>query len=138
MSRITARNVSPIPYSELVSIFERLPSIKAVFIFGSHASDTANPESDLDLGVVADNDPSLEILGKLAALGIEKVDLVLLNGRDYFMEFQATKARKILFTRDNFDPLQFARNASKKWFDYKFYADRNKEALKRRIQDGQN
>jgi predicted nucleotidyltransferase len=135
MCALKAKNLPDVPWDSLRSLFAAEPTVLGVFLFGSHAEGTNRADSDIDLGVVCKDgtDPTLSLLEKLPELGIEKVDLVALNGRDAFLEFEATKRRKVLFARPGFDAENFAWRASKKWFDYQYYAERSRKSLKRRL-----
>jgi proline iminopeptidase len=90
-------------YDDFVRVFQRYPAIKRVIIFGSRAKNTAKPESDFDLAVVAPNMSNQEfsrlwnelsdlpVLFKLDVLHWDKLkntslkNKILSEGQSFFM-----------------------------------------------------
>jgi predicted nucleotidyltransferase len=73
-------------------IRERVSALLAIYAFGSRVQDTAGPESDLDLALLAEGyaDPLLlwELSGELAELAGCEVDLLDLRAASTVMQYQ--------------------------------------------------
>jgi len=71
---------------------QRLPTLQAVYCFGSFATGHAGPESDLDLAVLlptaADPVHVWELAGEVADIADVPVDLVDLRSASTVMQFQ--------------------------------------------------
>lgn len=71
---------------------QRLPTLQAVYLFGSHATGHAGPESDLDLAVLLPVAPDpvfiWELAGEIADLAGTAVDLVDMRSASTVMQFQ--------------------------------------------------
>ena len=85
-------------------IWESMPDVLAVWSFGSAQDGTVRDGSDADVAVLSRRpisfDQQLDLLGRLqTALGMEAVDLVLLDKANPILSFEAVKGR-LLFCRD--------------------------------------
>ncbi|MBX3707643.1 MAG: nucleotidyltransferase domain-containing protein [Pseudomonadales bacterium] len=125
----------------LQRVLARYPFIEAVYLFGSHASGRAGPGSDVDLGLVgskADFEThKLNILADLVVEGIDRVDLVSLEGADPIMRFEAVHPNCLMFARPEFDHGQYFSRALREYFDLEPYLRTQREAYRRRVLDGQ-
>ena len=78
----------------LATVLRQYPAIDAAFLFGSRAEGKAGPASDFDIALVGVRAElqakKLDILAELVAAGFERTDLVLLDGADPFMQFEAS------------------------------------------------
>ena len=87
-----------------------------MWLFGSHARDAATARSDVDLAV--DPAPSgpgaararkLDMLADLVAAGFEDVDLVILDGDDPVLRFEAVSPNVLVYAAAAYDaPESFA------------------------------
>lgn len=72
------------------------------YLFGSHATGSAGPRSDVDVGVYVssmDPDPLLDLIGTVtSALHRDDVDVVLLNSAPLTLAFEVLKGR-LLFSK---------------------------------------
>ena len=122
-------------------VLTRYPFIEAAYLFGSHASGRAGPDSDVDLGLVgskADFEAcKLSILADLVAEGIDRVDLVSLEGADPTMRFEAVHPNCLVFARPAFDHGQYFSRALREYFDLEPYLRIQRAAYKQRVLDGQ-
>ncbi len=82
----------------------RLPNLLAVYLFGSRADGTAEPQSDLDIAILNDGplDPvSLwELSSDLAEMAGCPVDLVDLRAASTILQYQVITKGIRLWTRD--------------------------------------
>lgn len=81
-----------------------LPAVRAIWLYGSFASGTAGPESDVDLAVLADRpldpggllDPTLELEGRFG----RPVQLVDLRAVSTVLRFEAVARGELLWAAD--------------------------------------
>jgi len=122
-------------------VFARYPCIEAAYLFGSHAAGRAGPDSDVDLALVGPRDElqahKLDILAELTAEGVDKVDLVALDGADPVLRFEAVHHNRLIFARPGFDHGQYFSRALREYFDLEPYLRIQREAFKRRVLGGQ-
>lgn len=93
-----------IDWDRLQSIWETTPDVVAAWAFGSAAGGDLRDGSDVDVGVLMARQPTfdeqLDMLGRLQdALGLDEVDLVVLNEAHVILRFEAVSGRR-LFIRD--------------------------------------
>jgi predicted nucleotidyltransferase len=81
-----------------------VPSLQALYLFGSRAQDTVGPESDLDLAILADDPPGTvdlwHMAGELADVAGHPVDLVDLRTASTVMQYQIITTGRRLWARD--------------------------------------
>ena len=91
----------------LATVLRQYPAIDAAFLFGSRAEGKAGPASDFDIALVGVRAElqakKLDILAELVAAGFERTDLVLLDGADPSMQFEAVRRNCLIFARPGFD-----------------------------------
>ncbi len=80
MSCADSRTIEAIKAQVLPSLLAALPELRALYLFGSHASGSARPESDIDLAIDAGHalpaDECLELALELAQRLDRELDLV--------------------------------------------------------------
>lgn len=122
-------------------VLARYPAVQGAYLFGSHARGGAAPGSDLDIGLVGPRDElearRLDLLADLTAAGVDRVDLVLLDGADTVLRFEAVSPNCLVYRREGFDHGSYFSLALRKYFDLEPYLRIQREALKRRLLDGQ-
>lgn len=116
----------------LVERLREFPNVLAVFLFGSQVDGYATPESDVDLAVLFERDPSLEEeldlgVALCEALGTEKVDLINLNRAHLLLRHRAISGR-VLYERDPVRVSDFIEETILRYIDYEpdlraFYRD---------------
>lgn len=84
---------------------QRIPSLAAVWFFGSRASGDAGPESDLDVAFLADDPPGAVAIWDLSGelqdrVGVE-VDLVDLRGATTVFQYQVVTKGERAWARDS-------------------------------------
>lgn len=122
-------------------ILDRYPAVEAAYLFGSHARGTATQDSDIDLAL-AGKAPllaacKLDILADFAEAGMDDVDLVILEGADTVLRFEAVSPNCLLYARPGFDVGSFFSRVLREYFDFAPYLRVQRQALKDRILDGQ-
>ncbi|GAB4296099.1 MAG: nucleotidyltransferase domain-containing protein [Thiohalomonadaceae bacterium] len=129
------------PADALAAVFEQFPSVQAAYLFGSRAAGTAGPASDFDLALVGGRAElqaqKLDILAALVAAGFERADLVLLDGADPFMQFEAVHHNCLIFARPGFDRGAYYSRVVRMYFDFEPYLRIQREAMKQRLAHGQ-
>ena len=122
-------------------VLARYPFIEAAYLFGSHAAGRARPDSDVDLAVVGPRSEvqarKLDILADLTAEGLDRVDLIALDGADPAIRFEAVHLNCLVFARRGFDHGQYFSLALREYFDLEPYLRLQREAYKRRVLGGQ-
>lgn len=122
-------------------VLEKHPEIEAAFLFGSHAEGRAHAESDLDLALVGPREAiettKLDLLAELTRAGFDRIDLVLLDGADPALRFEAVRPNCLVYARPDFDRGSYYSLALREYFDFEPYLRVQREALKRRLGDGQ-
>ncbi|WP_019569627.1 nucleotidyltransferase domain-containing protein [Thioalkalivibrio sp. ALE11] len=122
-------------------VFARYREVDAVFLFGSRAEGRAREGSDIDLALVgpagAIEPRRLDILTDLAREGLDAVDLVLLDGADPALRFEAVRPNCLLHAGPDFDRGSYYSLALREYFDFEPYLRVQREALKERLLDGQ-
>ena len=93
-----------IDWDTLQPIWVATPDVVAAWAFGSARDGQLRDGSDVDVGVLMARPPTfddqLDLLGRLQdALGLDEVDLVVLNEAHVVLRFEAVSGRR-LFTRD--------------------------------------
>ena len=76
------------------TVCETHPEVIAAWVFGSAASGWAREGSDLDVGILFEDTPDLDVLAKLradlqTALRFDDIDLVPLNRAGPILQFEA-------------------------------------------------
>lgn len=107
--------------ARLRDVFARFPEVAGVWLFGSHARGTASDRSDLDLAV----DPAapgararkLDLLTDLVEAGFEDVDLVVLDGDDPVLRFEAIGPNRLVYAAAGYDPHEAFAQALRRYDD---------------------
>jgi predicted nucleotidyltransferase len=138
MSRPDAANLSDrhpglVPLLDL--LVEVVPTLQAVYLFGSEASGRASTESDLDLGVLAEaplpNDVRWQLAAELAQRAGRDVDLVDLRQVDPILAFQILSRGERLLVRDSHAQAVWEMTALSRYQDWKLCRRENERALLR-------
>ena len=123
------------------NVLERYPLVKAAYLFGSHAENRAKPDSDLDIALLGPRNElaplKLDILAALTAAGMDRVDLVLLDGADTVLRFEAVHHNCLIYSREEFDHPAYFTRILQEYFDLEPYLAIQREALKQRLRHGE-
>jgi predicted nucleotidyltransferase len=84
----------------------RHPSIVGAWLFGSARDGEVRPGGDLDVGILFDGKPGLDVLAECRArlqmaTGFEEVDLVPLNAASPLVRFEALCGRRLTCADEN-------------------------------------
>ena len=128
-------------YPRLTKVFQRYPTIRAVYLFGSSATGKTHQDSDLDLAIVPANnqarDQKLDILTDLARVGFDNIDLVFLDTDDIVLKYEAVKHNLLIYQTENFNRGEMYSKVVRQYLDFKPYLKVQREAYKRRLIHGQ-
>lgn len=125
----------------LRAVFASYPEIQAVYLFGSTATGRPQPESDLDLAIVARTpgmrSRKLDLLTDLARAGFCDVDLVFLDEADAVTQYEAVRHNHLVYEADDFDRGALYAKVVGRYLDFLPYLDVQRAAYKERILSGQ-
>ena len=76
------------------------------------------------------------MLADLAAEGVDRVDLVLLEGADLVLQFEAVRQNRLIHARPGFDHGGYFSRTIREYFDLEPYLRVQRQALKRRLLHG--
>ena len=101
-----------IDWLRITRIWEDTPGLVAAWAFGSSQDGHVGPDSDIDIALLFESPPSLEVQMALLAelqdtLHFEDIDLVVLNDANPILRFEAISGRP-LFCRDMGRRAEFA------------------------------
>ncbi|MFW6001691.1 MAG: type VII toxin-antitoxin system MntA family adenylyltransferase antitoxin [Halanaerobium sp.] len=138
-SRNKSRAVE-VNFVELKKIFSTYNQIKAAYLFGSYAEGRENKKSDLDLGILLDENYNkmikLDILSKLSENNFDDVDLVILNTASILLKYEIVKHNQLIYCREDFDFSSYFSKTVRFFLDFKPYLKVQREYLKERIING--
>ncbi len=125
-------------------ILSRDPRIEVALLFGSHASGKPTALSDVDIGIITNEDIPLLDLGYLTfqlerALPTSHIDLQVLNDaykRNPRFAFNVVSNCRVLFCRNEDAFVDFKRNTYLYYFDTQPLRDQVDAAFRRRIAAG--
>ncbi|MFO8034722.1 MAG: nucleotidyltransferase domain-containing protein [Candidatus Bipolaricaulota bacterium] len=140
MSTYTGFDLPMVHEEKLAEVFGRQPEVEAVYLFGSTAEGHASSGSDLDLAVLPARGGSvdkLELLADLVEAGFSDVDLVVLDGRDLVLEYEAVRHNRLVYAVPEFDRGETYSRIVRRYLDFLPYLEIQRRAYKRRILDGQ-
>jgi len=119
----------------IIEYFSTRPEIKVGYIFGSRAKGEGGKLSDIDIGILIDEDKvpkdvpygyKAKVIAELMnILKTEKVDLVILNESPLFLCFRIIHDGVILYSKDEKKRVDFEVKIISRYLDRKFYYDRH-------------
>jgi predicted nucleotidyltransferase len=122
----------------LTTFINEYPQIRSAYLFGSAAQGKAETASDIDIAIrLSPEQPPescfhlrLELMGAVGdALG-RKTDIVILNTASLYMIHQVLRHGILLHAKSMEDEADYADVKQKEYFDFKYYVDRDRKALK--------
>ena len=124
----------------LQSVLQAYPEIEAAFLFGSRAEGRARADSDIDVALVGPGETlasrKLDVLTELTRVGLDHVDLVLLDGADPALRFEAVRPNCLVYAKPEFDRGSYYSLALREYFDFEPYLRIQRQALKQRLSGG--
>jgi predicted nucleotidyltransferase len=104
----------PLIYDKIRNvILKEIQGVMAIYLFGSRADGTFNPDSDFDLGILLPPDKPINDLAlfnlqqDLSSALNHDVDLICLNHATLIMQFQITSKGILIFEKDKTQILKF-------------------------------
>jgi len=132
-----------LPLEKLQNIKKIVPQykdIKCVYLFGSFAEGRERKSSDIDIGVLCNenykSDIKLDLLSDFVKAGYCNVDLTIINQADLLTAYEIVKNNKIIYKRNDFDTAQYYSITVRKYLDFKPFLAVQREYLKERILGG--
>ena len=108
----------------LTEHLERDSRVAAAYLFGSFATGTARPDSDVDVGVLYLRSPGHRLLDQpfsdeaaLAERLGRRVEIVVMNGAPPDLVHRILRANALLFERDRSRRIAFEVQARNEYFD---------------------
>lgn len=117
---------------EIVEAVEADPDVNALFAFGSLATGTLMPLSDLDFGILLNNrldknqrfDKHIQLIGVFTdTFRTDDIDLIILNDAPKRMAFQILKTGKMLACKNTAALTSFRERLVKEYLDFKCMKD---------------
>lgn len=107
---------------ELRRTLEQMPQVRLAVLFGSAARGTANPKSDLDVGVSLTPGVEADVLPAVS-VALERtagrsVDLIWLDQAPPLLRFEIARSGHVLVQRDHHDWAEFRAHAMIDWWDW--------------------
>ena len=125
---------------KLENIFNKYSEVIAVYLFGSFAEDKENSYSDLDLGVLLDNEYKntikLDILADLANQNFCNVDIIILNQAGILSRFEAVKHNILIYKKEDFEFSSYYSRVIREFQDFRYLLKIQSSYLKERLLNG--
>lgn len=128
---------------KLEELFAGRPEVISAYVFGSVASGTAGPLSDLDLALLVSDDVAdrlrlrLDLLERVSAvLETDRIDLILLNDASPLLAHRAFSRGVRVFVRDAVRDRDFRDRATHRYLDTKPLRALQARAQEKRLAEG--
>ena len=127
--------------ARLSEVFRRYADVQAVYLFGSMATGKTHKESDIDLALVprspALHQQHLDILADFVREGFDRVDVIFLDTKNLVLKFEAVRQNRVIYQTEDFERGAYFSKIARAYWDFQPYLRAQREALKRRILNGQ-
>jgi len=112
-----------------------LPEVRLAYVFGSRARGDAGPESDLDLGVVVDTAPGLQLYGRVGEacepwFNTDYLHIVVLNDAPPLLRHRVIRDGRCLHARDEVERVNWEVTALREYFDTARWRELDKPGAK--------
>ncbi|MCF8108016.1 MAG: nucleotidyltransferase domain-containing protein [Desulfohalobiaceae bacterium] len=111
-------------------LIKQFPMIEVLYLFGSQASNTAKPTSDIDVALFIDRrlyppDPLLDLkIGAFLEAKLQtRVDILILNTASPVIQHEVLKTGTRLYEKNSEKRAGFELTACKSYIDAKYYQD---------------
>lgn len=128
---------------KVATYFSTKPEIRVGYIFGSIAKGEENKLSDIDIGILVDEEKlpkdapyrykAQVITDLIGIFKTEKVDLVILNEGPLLLSFRVVHDGLILYSKDEKERIDFEVKVMSRYFDQQYYYKRHAQATINRI-----
>lgn len=127
--------------SSVKATLESDERIQAVYLFGSHATNTVNPMSDIDIAILLDEemvedmvDIYWELLRRISdALHTDRLDIVILNDSEPGLKFNVIQDGILIYETDSIARVRFERRTMNEYLDMRYIWDYYDAQLKKRL-----
>lgn len=120
---------------DLAHALEGSSGVRLAVMFGSVARGTARSNSDIDVGILLDDDDGLPALRVLIERAVRRsVDLVSLRRAPPLLRFEIARAGQVLIERDPHAWAEFRAHAMIDWWDWAPTARIVHRAVRSRLQ----
>lgn len=127
--------------ARLDPVLQKYPEVQAAFLFGSQAEGRATAESDIDLALVGPRERlahhKLDLLTDLTRAGLDNVDIIILDGADTALRFEAVRPNCLVYATPEFDRGSYYSRVLREYFDFEPYLRMQRQALRERLTRGQ-
>ncbi|HLR76503.1 MAG TPA: nucleotidyltransferase domain-containing protein [Balneolaceae bacterium] len=121
---------------KLKALFSTYSEVEAVYLFGSAAAGNRNKMSDIDLGIVYNDDSitqkKVDLYAELVKKGFEKADIVFFNSADLVLQFEIIHHNQLIYSKKGFKHGKLFSKTIRKYFDFEPYLIRQQKAYKKR------
>lgn len=126
--------------SKMNTVFCQFPEIELVYLYGSYASGLQRADSDFDLAISAPGVDffglKLDLLGQLAFLKIENVDVAFFQQSTPLLRFQMVRYNRLLYCRSDVNAGTLFSRCLNEYFDLEPTLRVQRAAYKERILHG--
>ena len=121
------------------------PEIDVLYLFGSHATNTVNPLSDINLAILLGRnvergeyfDLRLKYIGVFAEiLGTDEIDVVVLNNAPAHLAFRIISLRDILYEKNPSHRVEFELRVVNQFLDFRPFLEVRKTYVKNQLDEG--
>ena len=112
------------------SLIPHFPAIELGYLFGSVATYSEGPLSDVDFGIYFDSSQPLEGMGRLQLeildflieqLGIDKIDITVMNYASVETNFEIIKCNHPLYVKDEEQRIEFEYRVHSMYLDRRYF-----------------
>jgi predicted nucleotidyltransferase len=127
---------------KILKVSSDFPEISLVYLFGSQVTGGIGPLSDIDLGVLVEHEAvSMELQARLTheytrVLGMERIDVVLLNKAPVELAFSVIGQGKLIYKRSRAEKVEYEATVMSLYYDYLPILRKQREDILRGDQNG--
>ena len=130
---------------ELTVMIKDHPEIDVLYLFGSHATNTVNPLSDIDLAILLGRnverqkyfDLRLTYIAIFAEiLGTDGIDVVVLNNAPGHLAFRVISPRYIVYEQNPSHRVEFELRVVNQFLDFRPFLEVRKTYVKKQLDEG--
>jgi len=126
----------------------RARDVGAVYLFGSTALGTAQPDSDVDVGLWLRKLPhdweqqeilreeAVQRLSAVLHLPLDKLDVRLLNDAPITFKFRVINCRRCLWEADHGSRIEWDVRIAREYYDFVYFEDMHYAAMRRQLEEG--
>jgi predicted nucleotidyltransferase len=108
-----------------VELIKKIKGVQAIFLFGSYASGTQKPISDIDICILTSKHIPLEVKMEITSYSSRKLDISIFWDLPIAVRYNILKKGKLLFNRSEEFLHSTVVETMDKYLDFKHIIDRN-------------